>query len=193
MCIVCQNTFTEVQLYKEYNYHSLLNQYTDRQGYQRCPERYGANAICAEGVDFTDHGFFAVLFFEDSKLAQVTLASRYDPDALAKIKSSLRHSFTMLLMTGSDSNLDLVNLQQKMKSDEEFTAALMDYELKELASGHLAYAYVEGINIGSGSVDAITASHRAHENDRQIEMVVSSGLLDLAFFLPKLDQKTDNP
>lgn len=181
-----QKAFAEVPLFKEFTYDSSNNKFLKLPGRFDCPPHFGENAVCVSGIDFAECRFAAVLYFESKKLVQVTLTADYDRERLKKVQAALAHSFALTSISARTSRLDIAELERKISQENERAVTRADYEDQGLNDEHLAYAYVEGVDVTAGAANGTAVYARAHENDRVVELVVAEGSLEIAFTLPKL-------
>ncbi|WP_417539582.1 hypothetical protein [Marinobacter sp.] len=185
-------TFAADKLFKGYTYGAPVSEFSAQPGYYDCSAEVGLGAICLDDVDFIGRKFTAALIFSEEKLYMLSLISEFDVDAYAQMMGTLAQSFSLVTMADGNSQLDLVDLARKSSGEQEFTAALNNYERVGLNAGNLTYSFIEGTGLLARKYANATAALASVPDDtRSADMVVVSEGIESAlvvrFAFPKLE------
>jgi hypothetical protein len=179
------------KLFKSWVFDSPISAYTKPEGYYDCSSDFGGPARCIDAVDFLGQPFGAVLSFNDQRLVSVMLVADFDQDLYVKAIGALAKTFSMVLMRGSDDQLDLVDLIHTAGSADVYRTRVNDYEALNLSKSQLSYFFIEQpIAAIKARTSANDATLKAPADVRSAELMVTEtddqALLMITFSLPRL-------
>lgn len=130
-------------LFKDYQFGSTYNQFSEQEGYYDCTDDLGATALCLDDVSFVGYDFELALMFSGQDLTSVSLFNDFESDMLAKVVGALIKNFSLIAMQSEHELLDIIAEAKQTKNQSALAAKIDNFESINLSNGELSYVFAE--------------------------------------------------